>query len=145
MAALVVVLLWGSCLAAPVAALEAKIELFVEDINRSIAFYRLLGFEVVHRKGDDYTTLRRGDSVVALSPLPAWLRLSWLGFLRHPPLGTELVFYVDDLDSTRVILDDAGHEPGEIALQPWGNLDFRLTDPDGYFIRVSEGRAVPAD
>jgi hypothetical protein len=30
-----------------------------------------------------------------------------------------------------------------VVLQAWGDRDFRLTDPDGYYVRMSEGQAVP--
>jgi len=36
----------------------------------------------------------------------------------------------------------AGYSPGEIVLQAWGDRDFRITDADGYYIRVSEGVAI---
>jgi hypothetical protein len=36
----------------------------------------------------------------------------------------------------------SGYSPGEIALQAWGDRDFRVTDSDGYYIRVSQGRAI---
>ncbi len=126
-------------LAAGAAAQESKVELFVEDSARSAGFYAQLGFAITEHKPDGYTTLRRGDFVLALSPLPSWLPLSWLGFLRSPPLGTELVFYVDDLPAQREALATAGAEPGEIRLQPWGDRDFRVDDPDGYYVRVSDG------
>lgn len=122
---------------------DAKFELFVADAAASTAFYETLGFEVFHRKADGYTTLRSGSTVVALSPLPGWLPLWLLGFLRRPPLGTELVFYTDALEAARAALVDAGYDPGLIALQSWGDRDFRITDPDGYYVRVSEGRALP--
>jgi uncharacterized glyoxalase superfamily protein PhnB len=64
-------------------------------------------------------------------------------FLRHPPLGTEIVFYTDHLDALQAKLIAAGYSPGPVTLQPWGNRDFRVTDPDGYYVRLSEGRAVP--
>ena len=126
-----------------VSAGDAKLELFVSDAARSVAFYRLLDFEIAHQKEDGYTTLRRGGLVLALSPLPSWLPVHWLGFLRYPPLGTELVSYVPDLEASRLRFAEAGADPGEIALQPWGDRDFRLTDPDGYYVRVSEGKALP--
>ncbi|MBW2293750.1 MAG: hypothetical protein JRG94_15770, partial [Deltaproteobacteria bacterium] len=44
---------------------------------------------------------------------------------------------------SRAALLEAGYAPGEIVLQAWGDRDFRITDPDGYYIRVSEGVAVP--
>ena len=81
---------------------------------------------------------------VALSPLPSWLPLGWLSFARYPPLGTEIVFYVRDLESSRGALEAHGYAPSEIRLQPWGDRDFRVSDNDGYYVRVSEGRAIPA-
>lgn len=122
---------------------ESKVELFVGDVDASIAFYRRLGFDVAHAKEDGYTTLNRGSFVMALSPLPGWLPLSWLGFLRSPPLGTELVFYVSDLEVHQALLEEAGDSPGAIKLQPWGDRDLRVDDPDGYYVRVSEGSAIP--
>jgi lactoylglutathione lyase len=123
--------------------IESKLELFVSNPAESIAFYSVLGFHVVHEKPDGYTTLMSGSTVIALSPLPWWLPAHWLWFLRYPPIGTEMVLYAGDLEQSRASLEQAGHSPGPIALQSWGDLDFRVTDPDGYYVRISEGSAVP--
>lgn len=123
--------------------IESKFELFVTDASEAVRFYEVLGFSVAHTKADGYSTLRSGSTVVALSPVPWWLPLRLAAFLRYPPIGTEIVLYTDRLEELREKLVAAGHGPGEIALQPWGDRDFRVTDPDGYYIRVSEGRAVP--
>lgn len=141
--ALAVPLLASEAPATTPSIVESKFELFVADVAESIRFYRTLGFEVAHQKPDGYATLTCGPTVVALAPLPGWLPLHWLGFLRRPPLGTEIVFYSSALEEARAALEAAGYEPGPIALQPWGLQDFRITDYDGYYIRISEGRAVP--
>lgn len=122
---------------------ESKFELFVTDVEESARFYITLGFVIEHQKPDGYATLRNGSTIVALSAVPSWLPLRWLGFLRRPPIGTEIVFYATRLEDLRSALDDAGYEPGEITLQSWGDRDFRVTDYEGYYIRVSEGHAVP--
>lgn len=147
---LLLVILLGILLLAPGAGAgsnatvrEAKVELFVTDVEQGIRFYTRLGFVVAHQKPEGYTTLDNGGMVIALSPVPSWLPLRWLGFLRHPPLGTEIVLYTDDLEALRSALEAAGYGPGAITLQSWGDRDFRITDPEGYYIRVSEGRAVP--
>jgi lactoylglutathione lyase len=103
----------------------------------------VLGFAEVHAQTDGYTTLKSGSAVIALSPLPWWLPVHWLGFLRYPPIGTEIVLYSADLEQSRASLDQAGYAAGAIVLQPWGNRDFRIRDPDSYYIRISEGGAVP--
>jgi catechol 2,3-dioxygenase-like lactoylglutathione lyase family enzyme len=128
----------------PVIVLDSKFELFVSDATDSASFYRVLGFEIVQAKPYGYTTLRSGATIVALSPLPWWLPVHWLGFLRHPPIGTEIVFYTGQLEQSRAALLRSGYSPSEIKLQSWGDRDYRVTDPDGYYVRVSEGGVVEA-
>ncbi len=122
---------------------RSKFELFVTNVEESKRFYTTLGFVVAHEKTDGYTTLTRGSTVVALSPVPFWLPLRWVRFLRYPPIGTEIVLYTDRLQQLRSLLTAAGYSPGPITLQSWGDRDFRLTDYEGYYVRISEGTAVP--
>lgn len=124
---------------------DAKFELFVTDPAEAIRFYEALGFDVAHQKADGYSTLQSVQTVVALAPVPWWLPLRLAWFLRYPPIGTELVFYTDRLEALHRELVEAGYGPGAIALQSWGDRDFRVTDPDGYYVRLSEGRAIPAE
>jgi len=141
----VAMLMVGSLLHASPTIVESKFELFVTDVDESVRFYETLGFVVADRKADGYTTLRSGATVVALSPVPSWLPLRWFALLRRPPLGTEIVLYTDQLETIRSAIESAGYGPGEIALQSWGHRDFRVTDYEGYYIRVSEGQALPEE
>lgn len=136
--------LMGGSVPAGAQVVESKFELFVTRADDSIRFYQVLGFSVAHAKPDGYSTLESGSTVVALSPVPWWLPLRLVAFLRHPPLGTEIVFYTDRLDQVQAALHAAGYSPGPIIVQSWGDRDFRITDPDGYYVRLSEGRAIPA-
>jgi lactoylglutathione lyase len=135
--------LGGAASAASAPIEDAKFELFVTNVEESIRFYETLGFSLAHAKLDGYSTLRSARTVVALSPVPWWLPLRLVGFLRRPPIGTEIVFYTDRLDPLRAELIAAGYSPSPVVLQAWGDRDFRLTDPDGYYVRMSEGQAVP--
>lgn len=127
----------------PASIAQSKFELFVTSVEESTRFYTALGFEVAHAKPDGYTTLHSGSTVIALSPVPSWLPLRWVSFLRYPPIGTEIVLYTSDLEGARGSLEAAGYAPGAITLQSWGDRDFRLTDYEGYYVRVTEGTAVP--
>ena len=128
---------------APAQVVEAKFELFMTDAPASAHFYETLGFAVVQRKPGGYITLRTGTTVIALSPVPWWLPLRLVSGLRYPPIGTEIVFYTDRLEQMRTTLVAAGYSPGTVTAQPWGDRDFRITDRDGYYVRVSEGHAAP--
>jgi catechol 2,3-dioxygenase-like lactoylglutathione lyase family enzyme len=145
MATLIVLGAFGASAPLGAQVIDAKFELFVTDPAEAIHFYEALGFEVAHQKQDGYSTLQSPGTVVALSPVPWWLPLRLARFLRYPPIGTELVFYTDRLEALHGELVEAGYDPGSIALQSWGDRDFRVTDPDGYYVRLSEGRAIPAE
>ena len=87
---------------------ESKFELFVHDVANSQKFYAALGFSVAHAKTDGYSTLLSGSTVIALSTLPWWLPVHWLGFLRHPPVGTEVVSYSAHLEMSKATLKERG-------------------------------------
>ena len=46
---------------------------------------------------------------------------------------------VDDLDAERGHVAEAGWPVlDEVTRRPWGLWDFRLLDPDGYFLRITD-------
>ena len=109
--------------------------LSVADVERSIAFYQRLGFEVAN------TFACEGET----KPSWAWLESGdaqlMLAAAEEPPPAKHSVlfyFYADDVRAARVSLIEAGLDPGEIATPfyaPQG--EFELVDPDGYVVMVS--------
>jgi len=113
--------------------------LHAADIERSIRFYRLLGFELVDVGGED------GGPI-------GWARMgtadgSAIMFLRgedeHPVQpelqGIMLVLYTSELPALREQLVAAGERPSEIERPPWmpsGHVGLR--DPDGYAISINQ-------
>jgi predicted enzyme related to lactoylglutathione lyase len=129
-------------------------ELFVSDMDDSIAFYAgVLGFTVT-RRDPGYASLRRGATVLGLGPiagLPVDGDGPGLTQTRLAPdrgAGVEIVFELDNLDQVRA-LHDACQAGGLVveALQkrPWGLWDFRIVDPDGYYLRVTHGDYAISD
>lgn len=128
--------------------LGQKLKLFVNDLDVSVAFYcAALGFEeVVHREvelGDkilSHTIVKSGPVVLSLGlrdRLPSGHHL--LRAVGEQGLGVEVCLYApdDELDAmfARVRLLAPGRvDP--LAMRPWGTRDFRVADPDGYYIRV---------
>jgi len=107
----------------------------VADVERSIAFYRHLGFEVGNTFAPEDAT----------KPSWAWLQSShaqlMLSAANGPVAGKHSVLfyvYTEEVAAARSSLLEAGLNPGEITTPfyaPRG--EFQLVDPDGYIIMVT--------
>lgn len=126
--------------------MELHFELFVRDLERSRDFYtRVLGFALVRQKADGFTELRRGSAIIALNKRDILSP-------DHPARpasgeriakGVELVLLTSDLQAMHDHVVEAGWPLSTpLTVQPWGMTDFRLLDPDGCYIRVTE---LPVD
>ena len=126
-------------------------ELFVEDLDASVAFYgHVLGFRV-ERRDEGYVSMRRGTVVLGLGPvakLPA--RGEGPGFTRErladdKGAGVEIVLELDDVEQVRALHEHCRSQVAVVEpleLRPWGLHDFRIVDPDGYYLRVTHGDAA---
>lgn len=126
----------------PTDAMHLRMELFVEDMDRAIAFYRdVLGFTLLRRE-EGYASIRRGDVTLGIGPIA---KLPDVGgyFTRHKlranrGMGVEIVLEVADVTAAYERVRAFGYpilEP--LQDQPWGLVDFRLADPDGYYLRIT--------
>lgn len=117
------------------------VELFVSDVEQSIAFYRALGFRVAKRWGD-WLILERdgvkltlqGDSHAVAGPH------YFTPHIGRQPRGTgvEIVVQVDDVESLYADAQARGlNIVKPIQDRDWGARDFRVADPDGYFVRLT--------
>jgi predicted enzyme related to lactoylglutathione lyase len=109
--------------------------LSVADVERSIAFYRHLGFEI----GNTFAC--EGET----KPSWAWLQSGDASLMLAAESDSlagkhTVLFYVyaDDVEAARASIVEAGLNPGEIArpfYAPQG--EFELVDPDGYIVMVT--------
>jgi lactoylglutathione lyase len=120
-----------------------RIELFVRDFARSLEFYeRALGFVVdpARERRDDYIPIRHGDVSIGLGALELLPASHYFKPTREGQLGVgvEIVLEVEGLADyeQKARRTNAVVEPTQ--LRSWGLLDFRVIDPDGYYIRVTE-------
>ena len=120
--------------------------LFVEDMNRSIAFYcEVMHFEVTRAEPADnptFASLKRGDSGIMLSPFGE----SFEGWVMVPEAekrrgsAAPVSFYIEAIDS----LEDeyARAQSGgativdPLGTRPWGQTEFTMADPDGFWWAV---------
>jgi lactoylglutathione lyase len=120
-----------------------RLELFVDDMEATIAFYtRVLAFELARHEPGDYASLRLGGVVLGIGPvakLPEEGGYFGRDIATHRRgLGVEIVLEVDDVDGHHERVAESDHpilEP--LQERHWGLRDFRISDPDGYYLRVT--------
>lgn len=121
------------------------LELHVPDFEKVKVFYGKLGFEVVWERKPDgfkgYLVIKKGNSVLCF----------WAGndeVYNHPYFkewpkdtkrgyGVELVIFVEDVEKYYEEVKKFAKVVEELELKPWGDTDFRIEDPFGYYLRFS--------
>lgn len=115
----------------------SAITLATRDMERSLAFYQVLGFRTVWAAPDSsFVTVKAGT---------AWLNLfraepevSWQGWGRY-------ILHVDDVDAFHTKLIEAGYQPEMTPSDAsWGERYFHILDPDGHEVSLAK-RLLPVD
>jgi lactoylglutathione lyase len=114
-----------------------RLEIFPVDLTATVRFYTdLAGFSLVtDRRGDErpYVAMVRDDVRIGAAIVPGGNPMQ-----RRPPTGVEIVLEVDYLHAERDRIRHAGWPIEEdITRRPWGLQDFRVLDPDGYYLRFT--------
>ena len=115
-----------------------RIEFFPSDVDRTVAFYESLGFEVTGRSPGPpaYASVRLGGVRLGLCQAPLVDPAA-----RALPAGTEIVIEVDDVEARRDGFVSRGVVLAEdLVEREWGLSDFRVLDPDGYYLRFTSHR-----
>ena len=106
--------------------LLSAVTLASTDMERSLRFYRTLGFVV--RDGRDtpaFCSLAAGPGAVNLQLVPDY----------RPPTEVwgRVILWVDDVDAVHERAVAAGYEAStQPADAPWGERYFHISDPDGH-------------
>ena len=107
----------------------------VADVDRAIAFYETLGFELRHEHAPDgrrvWAFLERGDARLMVAE----------GDEAVDPGAQAVLFflYTRDLDGLRARLVAHGVAAGEITTgNPGPDRQMDVVDPDGYVLMVAE-------
>ena len=95
----------------------------VRNMQRSVDFYRRLGFQIVSGGEEShFTSLRSGEAFVNLSADPNYESCQW----------GRAIFRVDDADEHFEALRSEGLEPDTPRDASWGERFFHVNDPDGH-------------
>ena len=123
-----------------------RCELFPTDLGPMVDFYtRVLRFTLYRdeRQTDHpYVALRRGEVLVGAAHREG----AAASHERRPPTGVELVLEVDDVvaEFDHVCSQEWPLE-GDLLVRPWGLRDFRILDPSGYYLRITERAPATLD
>ena len=120
--------------------MRTHVEFFVSDMERSLAFYRSLGFEVV-RHWEGWALLDRDGARLSLQA-DAYARSHPHYFTTNLDgprgVGVEVPVEVSDLDAAFSAASAVeGAVVKGITERARGARDFRIADPDGYFVRFT--------
>jgi len=117
------------------------ITLFVEDLDRSTAFYQdVFELPVLH-KDDDGAMFRFGDTLVFLTRSSAAGKMIAPATVGDAGAGPRFVFaiIVDDVDAVSAELDRKGtpriNGPAD---RPWGMRTLNFADPDGNIWEIAQ-------
>lgn len=107
-----------------------------EDVRASLEFYRdILGLELLMDNGDQHVMFKCG---FALWKRDAAQTLVFGKASDERATLFELFFESDDIIGDYERLSKAANVVNPLAEQPWGQLTFRISDPDEHLIEVGE-------
>ena len=127
-----------------------RIELFPLDLEECISFYTdILRFTLIKRT-PGYAYMQRDSIFIGLDT--SHHTEQQLGHVdkeaRRPPTGVEIVLEVEDVAAELNTVASKYHDSvtpkswtlleNGLKLQAWGLRDFRMLDPDGYYLRITE-------
>jgi predicted lactoylglutathione lyase len=130
---------------------DVLIELHVPDFGKVKRFYSAIGFKVVrYQPAKDkmgYLAMRRGNSIICFycGSEQVFNQSHFKKFPKTTPrgYGVEILIFVKKSDIERLhskVIKEFGTKVVVGTLQDrwWGCRDFRVVDPFGYYLRISE-------
>lgn len=121
------------------------LELHVPDFEKVKDFYGKLGFEIIWEREPEgfkgYLVMKMGKNILCF----------WAGneeVYSHPYFkefsrdtkrgyGVEIIIFVQDIEKYYEKVSKFAKVVEELTLQSWGDKDFRIEDPFGYYLRFS--------
>lgn len=116
------------------------IELFVDDVETSLKFYRdVIGMKLV-RSSPGYNELHLGEAQISICPFDGLNKGHYLREVPTDRLGNRVEFCleVDNLEEMYERVKKHGTAIKEpLEKRSWGRTDFRILDPNGAYLRIT--------
>src|SRR2546425_3686170 len=120
---------------------DIYIELHVPDFKTAIEFYSRLGFKLLWRT-EDYLVMKRKRSVLNFyggsqkiyshSYFRRFKKTTKCGY------GVEIIIPVDRVELVYNSVRKFAKIVQPLQLKKWGRRDFRIVDPFGFYLRITE-------
>ncbi|WP_369900094.1 VOC family protein [Bacillus manliponensis] len=120
--------------------LEFRLELFVEKLQRSIKFYEEILNITFSKKTTTSAMMKQGNFSLLLTPDYILDEEHYLkrGGLTPKGKGVEIIIVCDDIEQLyEHVLRKNYPIQSKLKIQSWGMKDFRIVDPDGYYLRIT--------
>ena len=120
---------------------DVYIELHVPDFKKTIKFYSRLGFKLLWRT-EDYLVMKRRKSVLSFyGGSQKVYNHSYFGRFKKPTkcgYGVEIIIPVDQVERFYESVKKFAKIVQPLQLKKWGRRDFRIVDPFGFYLRITE-------
>jgi predicted enzyme related to lactoylglutathione lyase len=119
--------------------MSLRVEIFPDDLDAFVRFYTdVLGFTLtVDQRDADYPYAAVESGSVRIGAARAQEAVE--RGARAVPTGVEIVLEVDDVAEAHRRVTLAGYPiEQDLTRRPWGLIDFRVHDPAGYYLRITE-------
>ncbi|RWQ73370.1 VOC family protein [Bacillus cereus] len=117
-----------------------RLELFVDDLQRSIRFYEeILGF-AFSKKNETSAMVKLEDFALLLTRDHILDKNHYLkkGGFNPKGKGVEVIIVFDNIEQLyQHVLEKDYPVESNLKTQSWGMKDFRIVDPDGYYLRLT--------
>jgi uncharacterized glyoxalase superfamily protein PhnB len=120
---------------------DVYIELHVPDFKRAIEFYSRLGFKLMWLT-EDYLVMKRKRSVLNFyGGSQKVYSHSYFGRFKKTTkcgYGVEIIIPVDRAERVYNSVRKFAKIVQPLQLKKWGRRDFRIVDPFGFYLRITE-------
>lgn len=125
---------------------DVYVELHVPDFKKAKNFYKKLGFRVVWERKPEgkkgYLVMKKGKNVLCFWPgnKNVYNQSYFKKFPKNTKRGyaVEIVIIVDSINRYYKKIKKIANVVDPLKKQPWGIMDFRVEDPFGFYLRITE-------
>jgi lactoylglutathione lyase len=126
--------------------LNSTIELHITDFQKAKDFYQELGFEIIFERYPEgfkgYLVMKLENNAICFwgGNENIYQQEFFKKFSKETPrgYGVEIILMYSKLDELYTKAKELNCIVEELKMKPWGVRDFRIVDPFGFYLRISD-------